>query len=68
MALGEGSAQELSRAALALQSDLTTKYVREQEWYRDVAMREKLDSGLLKLACWSDANSQVNVVPDRGMW
>ena len=43
MALGETEqAQKLARAALALQPDLTTKYVREQEWYRDEAVLEKL--------------------------
>jgi hypothetical protein len=45
--------EKLARAALQLQPDLTTKYVREQEWYRDDAALEKLierlvDAGISK--------------------
>jgi adenylate cyclase len=41
MALGEtDQAQKLARAALALQPDLCTKYVRDQEWYRDQEVLE----------------------------
>jgi TolB-like protein len=43
MALGDtDQAQKLARAALALQPDLTVKYVRDQEWYRDRARLENL--------------------------
>jgi adenylate cyclase len=49
MALAETEqAQRLARAALALQPDLTTKYVREQEWYRDRAVLEKLIQRLVE--------------------
>ena len=49
MALGESEqAQKLARAALTLQPDLTTKYVREQEWYRDRARLEKLVQRLVE--------------------
>jgi class 3 adenylate cyclase/TolB-like protein len=43
MALGDtDQAQKLARVALALQPDLTVKYVRDQEWYRDRARLENL--------------------------
>lgn len=49
MALGETDhARKLARAALASQPDLSTKYVREQEWYRDRAMLEKLVKRLIE--------------------
>ena len=49
MALGEiEQAQKLARAALALQPDLGTKYVREQEWYRDRDLLEKLMRRLIE--------------------
>jgi adenylate cyclase len=49
MALGETEqAQKLARAALALQPDLSTKYVREQEWYCDHAVLEKLAQRLIE--------------------
>ncbi len=51
MALGEtDQAQKLGGAALALQPDLTTKYVREQEWYRDCAVLKKLVRQLVEAA------------------
>ncbi len=43
MALGATEqAQKLARTALSVQPDLTAKYVREQEWYRDRPQLEKL--------------------------
>ena len=43
VALGEMEpAQKLARAALAAQPDLTVEYVRQQEWYRDGAVRDQL--------------------------
>ena len=43
MALNEiERAQQLARAALAIQSDLTVKYVYDQEWYRDRATLDEL--------------------------
>jgi hypothetical protein len=36
------ASSELARAALAAQPDLSTKYVREQEWYRARKTVEKL--------------------------
>ena len=49
MALGEiDQAQKLARTALALQPDLTTKYVRDQEWYRDRDLLEKLVQRLIE--------------------
>jgi TolB-like protein len=49
MALGEtDQAQKLARAALAAQPDLSVKYVRDQEWYRDRAVREKLVQRLIE--------------------
>jgi tetratricopeptide (TPR) repeat protein len=43
MALAETDhAQKLARAALAVQPDLTVKYVRDQEWYRDRVALEQL--------------------------
>jgi adenylate cyclase len=49
IALGEiDQAQKLARTALALQPDLTTQYVREQEWYRDEAVLEELVRRLIR--------------------
>jgi hypothetical protein len=49
MALGETEqAQKLARTALAVQPDLTVEYVREQEWYRDGAVLEKLTERLVE--------------------
>lgn len=49
MALGEKDrAQKLARAALAVQPDLTTKYVRDQEWYREEEVLEKLIQRLVE--------------------
>jgi hypothetical protein len=49
MPLGEtDQAQKLARAALAAQPDLTVKYVRDQEWYRDRAVRAKLVQRLIE--------------------
>jgi adenylate cyclase len=49
MALGEtDQAQKLARAALAAQPDLSVKYVRGQEWYRDQAVLEKLVQRLIQ--------------------
>lgn len=43
MALGQkDEAQKLSRAALVAQPDLSIKYVREQEWFRDRAVLDKM--------------------------
>jgi adenylate cyclase len=43
MALGETEqAHKLARAAISAQPDLSTKYVRDQEWYRDRTMLDKL--------------------------
>jgi adenylate cyclase len=43
MALGETEqAPKLARAAISAQPDLSTKYVRDQEWYRDRTMLDKL--------------------------
>jgi tetratricopeptide (TPR) repeat protein len=43
MALGEiADAQRLTRSALAAQPDLSVKYIREQEWYRDRAVLDEL--------------------------
>jgi adenylate cyclase len=51
MAIGETEhARKLGRAALALQPELTTKSVREQEWYRDRAVPEKLVQRLTEAA------------------
>jgi len=48
MALGEiHRAQKLARAALTVQPDLNVKYVRDQEWYRDCAVLEKLTERLV---------------------
>ena len=48
MALGEiDRAQKLARAALTVQPDLNVKYVRDQEWYRDRAVLEKLTERLV---------------------
>jgi class 3 adenylate cyclase/TolB-like protein/Tfp pilus assembly protein PilF len=47
MALGETEeAQKLARAALAAQPDLSVQYLREQEWYRDRAVLDKLTDRL----------------------
>jgi Flp pilus assembly protein TadD len=49
MALGEtDQAEKLARAALAAQPDLTVKYVRDLEWYRDRAVLEKLVQRLVE--------------------
>ena len=50
MALGgtEQAQTRAARVALALQSDLSTKYVREQEWYRDSVVLEKLMQRLVE--------------------
>jgi TolB-like protein len=49
MSLGEkDQAQRLARAALAVQPDLTTKYVRDQEWYRDTTVLGKLVERLME--------------------
>jgi len=49
VALGEiEPARKLTRAALAAQPDLTVKYVRDQEWYRDRAVLEKLVQRLIE--------------------
>ena len=49
MALGEtDQAQKHARAALAAQPDLTVKYVRDLEWYRDRAVLEKLVQRLIE--------------------
>jgi adenylate cyclase len=49
IALGEkDQAQKLARAALAVQPDLTTKYVRDQEWYRDRAGLKKIMERLVE--------------------
>ncbi len=48
MALGEiDRAQKLARAALTVQPDLNVKYVRDQEWYRDRDVLEKLTERLV---------------------
>jgi adenylate cyclase len=49
VALGEKEkAQKLARAALQLQPDLTTKYVHQQEWYRNSEVLEKLTARLIQ--------------------
>jgi class 3 adenylate cyclase/TolB-like protein len=49
MALGETEqAQKLARAALVVQPDLTVGYVRDQEWYRDRAVLDKLVQRLVE--------------------
>lgn len=49
MALGEtDQAQRVARAALAAQPDLSVKYVRDLEWYRDRAVLEKLVQRLIE--------------------
>jgi adenylate cyclase len=49
MALGEiDQAQKLARAALAVQPDLSVKYVRDQEWYCDCGVLEKLVQRLIE--------------------
>jgi adenylate cyclase len=48
MALGQTDhALKLARAALAAQPDLSVKYARGQEWYRDHAALEKLVQRLI---------------------
>jgi hypothetical protein len=48
MVLGERSSPKLDLTALAVQPDLTVKYVRDQEWYRDRAVLEKLVERLIE--------------------
>jgi hypothetical protein len=49
MALGETEyARKLARGALAAQPDLSVKYVRDQEWYRDREVLEKLVQRLIE--------------------
>jgi tetratricopeptide (TPR) repeat protein len=49
IALGETDhAQKLARAGLVVQPDLSVKYVRGQEWYRDRGLLEKLVRRLIE--------------------
>jgi tetratricopeptide (TPR) repeat protein len=48
VALGESDqARKLGRAALAVRPDLSVEYVREQEWYRDRQLLDKLMERLI---------------------
>ena len=60
MALGETErAQKLTRAALAVQPDLTVGYVRDQEWYCDRAILETLVDRLLVAGVPAGTGEQV---------
>lgn len=60
VALGEVEpAQKLARAALASQPELTVDYVREQEWYRDRALLERLVGRLREAGIPDGARAQA---------
>lgn len=49
MVLGEtDDAQKLARTAISAQPDLSVKYVRDQEWYRDREVLDKLIQRLME--------------------